>query len=62
LEITFPGWRQREQRVARSVDSNTPPVHLLPGSDALRRTRERLDNVIEAIDRWEAVTRSGDFP
>ena len=39
-----------------------PLVHLLLGSDALRRARERLDNVIEEIQRREAVTRSTDFP
>ncbi len=44
------------------VDSNTPPVHLLLGSDALRRARERLDALIEELDCWEAVTRSTDFP
>jgi hypothetical protein len=31
------------------------------GSDALRRAREKLDAVIEEIDRWEAVTQSTDF-
>ncbi len=44
------------------VDSNTPPVHLLLGTDALRRARERLDTVIEQIDGWEDTTRSTDFP
>jgi NAD(P)-dependent dehydrogenase (short-subunit alcohol dehydrogenase family) len=53
-------------RAARSilklVDSDTPPVHLLLGSDALRREREKLDNLIDEMDRWEAETRSTDFP
>ena len=44
------------------ADSNTPPVHLLLGTDALRRARERLDTVIEQIDSWEDTTRSTDFP
>lgn len=44
------------------VDSTEPPLHLLLGSDALRRGREKLDAVIEEIDRWEALTRSTDFP
>jgi NAD(P)-dependent dehydrogenase (short-subunit alcohol dehydrogenase family) len=43
------------------VDSNSPPVHLLLGSDALRRARESLDTLIEEIDRWESVTSSTDF-
>jgi len=44
------------------VDSNTPPLHLLLGSDALRRARAKLDNVIDEMDQWEQVTRSTDFP
>ena len=44
------------------VDSDTPPLHLLLGSDALRRERERLDNLIDEIDRWDQLTRSTDFP
>ncbi|PZA13880.1 short-chain dehydrogenase [Rhodopseudomonas palustris] len=44
------------------ADSPEPPLHLLLGSDALRRAREKLDAVIEDIDRWENVTRSTDFP
>jgi NAD(P)-dependent dehydrogenase (short-subunit alcohol dehydrogenase family) len=50
------------QALLAAVDSNTPPLHLLLGSDALRRARERLDTVIEEMDRWEATTRSTDFP
>ncbi|MDQ7251203.1 oxidoreductase [Dongia sedimenti] len=48
--------------IIAAVDADTPPVHLLLGSDALRRAREKLDTVIEEIDRWEDVTRSTDFP
>jgi NAD(P)-dependent dehydrogenase (short-subunit alcohol dehydrogenase family) len=44
------------------VDSDAPPVHLLLGSDALRRAREKLDVVIDEMDRWEPVTRSTDYP
>ena len=43
------------------ADAPNPPLHLLLGSDALRRAREKLDAVIEEIDRWEPVTRSTDF-
>ena len=49
------------QSILALVDSNAPPVHLLLGSDALRRAREALDTLIEEIDRWESVTRSTDF-
>jgi NAD(P)-dependent dehydrogenase (short-subunit alcohol dehydrogenase family) len=43
------------------VDAPNPPLHLLLGSDALRRAREKLDAVIDEIDRWETVTRSTDY-
>jgi NAD(P)-dependent dehydrogenase (short-subunit alcohol dehydrogenase family) len=36
--------------ILAAVDANTAPVHLLLGSDALRRARERLDAVIEELD------------
>ena len=48
--------------IIAAVEAREPPLHLLLGSDALRRTREKLDAVIEEIDSWEAVTRSTDFP
>lgn len=44
------------------VDAPEPPLHLLLGSDALRRGREKLEAVTEEIDRWEDLTRSTDFP
>jgi NAD(P)-dependent dehydrogenase (short-subunit alcohol dehydrogenase family) len=49
------------QAIIAAVNAATPPLHLLLGSDALRRAREKLDAVIEEIDRWEDVTRSTDF-
>jgi NAD(P)-dependent dehydrogenase (short-subunit alcohol dehydrogenase family) len=52
-------------RAARAIleiaDSEQPPVHLLLGSDALSRARERLDATIEAIDHWERLTSSTDI-
>jgi NAD(P)-dependent dehydrogenase (short-subunit alcohol dehydrogenase family) len=50
------------QALLEVVDSENPPLHLLLGSDALRRAREKLDAVIEEVDRWEELTRSTDFP
>jgi NAD(P)-dependent dehydrogenase (short-subunit alcohol dehydrogenase family) len=44
------------------VDSDSPPLHLLLGTDALRRAREKLDAVIDEVDRWEQLTRSTDLP
>jgi len=49
------------QAILEIVAAETPPLHLLLGSDALRRGREKLDAVIDEIDRWEALTRSTDF-
>jgi len=43
------------------VDSDKPPLHLLLGSDALRRAREKLDAVIEEMDQWQETTLSTDF-
>ncbi|TCP29199.1 oxidoreductase [Sphingomonas sp. BK235] len=47
--------------ILKLVDAPEPPLHLLLGSDALRRARVKLDAVIEEIARWEDVTRSTDF-
>jgi len=48
--------------ILKLVDSEKPPKHLLLGSDALRRARERMDATIEELNEWEDVTRSTDFP
>ena len=45
-----------------AVDAAEPPLHLLLGSDALRRARAKLGAVIEEMDHWEAVTLGTDFP
>jgi len=50
------------QSILAIVDSSSPPLHLLLGSDALRRARDKLDSVIEEMDRYEEVARSTDFP
>ncbi|ACK50870.1 short-chain dehydrogenase/reductase SDR [Methylocella silvestris BL2] len=44
------------------VDADSPPLHLLLGSDALRRAREQMDATAKDMDRWEELTRSTDFP
>lgn len=59
-QIGDPG--RAAQAILAIVRADEPPLHLLLGSDALRRAREKLDAVIEEIDRWEEVTRSTDFP
>ncbi len=50
------------EAIIAAVDAPAPPLHLLLGSDALARTREKLDATIDEIDAWEAVTRGTDFP
>lgn len=50
------------QALLEIVDAPEPPLHLLLGSDALRRGREKLQATIEEIDRWEELTCSTDFP
>jgi len=50
------------QALLAVVDAEQPPLHLLLGSDALRRAREKLDVLIEEMNSWEEVTRGTDFP
>lgn len=42
------------------IGSETPPAHLLLGSDALALVREKLATLSEEIDAWEALSRSTD--
>lgn len=42
------------------IDADTPPAHLLLGSDALKLVREKLAAMATEIDEWEAVSRSTD--
>ncbi len=46
--------------ILKLVDSDDPPLHLLLGSDALRRARAELAAVQGEIDAWEGVTVSTD--
>ncbi|USQ95382.1 SDR family NAD(P)-dependent oxidoreductase [Caulobacter sp. RL271] len=46
----------------RIVDAPDPPLHLLLGSDALRRARAKLAAVEAEIATWEDLTISTDFP
>jgi NAD(P)-dependent dehydrogenase (short-subunit alcohol dehydrogenase family) len=42
------------------IDSDSPPAHLLLGSDALGLVRQKLSDMTAEIDRWETITRSTD--
>ncbi|KAA0995320.1 oxidoreductase [Pseudomonas sp. ANT_J12] len=48
------------QAMLTLIASDAPPAHLLLGSDALQRVRERLASMTREIDAWEALTRSTD--
>lgn len=50
------------QALLRIVDAPDPPLHLLLGSDALRRARAKLAAVESEIGAWENLTISTDFP
>lgn len=47
--------------ILKVVDSDNPPMHLLMGSDAHRRTHEMLDKFTRELKEWEAVTLSTDY-
>lgn len=42
------------------IANDSPPAHLLLGSDALELVRQKLSLLGEEIDRWETLTRSTD--
>ncbi len=50
------------ESIIAAVDAATPPLHLLLGSDALRRAREKLAAITIEITAWEATTLGTDFP
>lgn len=43
-----------------AIESDTPPAHLLLGSDALTLVREKWRAFAAEMDAWESVTRSTD--
>jgi NAD(P)-dependent dehydrogenase (short-subunit alcohol dehydrogenase family) len=43
-----------------AIDSETPPAHLLLGSDAIGLVRQKLAAYAAEIDAWETVSRSTD--
>ncbi|MBS3892929.1 oxidoreductase [Serratia marcescens] len=42
------------------IESQTPPTHLLLGSDALSLVRQKLEALGQEIKQWEKLTRSTD--
>ena len=49
------------QAILDLADTESPPLRLLLGSDALHRARNTLAQTISEIDRWEDLTRSVDY-
>ena len=47
--------------ILQAIDSPAPPLHLLLGSDALRRARAKLEQFTAEINQWENLTLSTDF-
>jgi NAD(P)-dependent dehydrogenase (short-subunit alcohol dehydrogenase family) len=49
------------QAIIKAVESEDPPLHLVLGSDALNRTRAKIEAMTKNLDAWEAVSNSTDF-
>ena len=47
--------------IIEAVEAKEPPMHLILGSDALRRARAKFQHLSEEVDRWERVSLSTDF-
>jgi NAD(P)-dependent dehydrogenase (short-subunit alcohol dehydrogenase family) len=47
--------------IIEAVEAKAPPMHLILGTDALRRARAKLQHLSDEVDRWEQVALSTDF-
>lgn len=47
--------------IISAVEADSPPVHLLLGSDALDQLRAKLDGMRDEVGKWEEVTRGTDL-
>jgi NAD(P)-dependent dehydrogenase (short-subunit alcohol dehydrogenase family) len=47
--------------IIAAVTAAEPPLHLLLGSDALQRSRDKIAKFSAEIERWSATTLSTDF-
>ena len=48
--------------ILAAVDADQSPLHLVLGSDALRRTREKLRTLTAELDAWQELSTSTDYP
>lgn len=49
------------QAILKLIEADNPPTHLILGSDALKLVREKLTQLHQEIDAWEALTNSTEF-
>ncbi|MGL4618356.1 MAG: oxidoreductase [Chroococcidiopsis sp.] len=49
------------QAIIQAVTAENPPLHLVLGSDALQRTRTKIQAMTTLLNDWEAVSKSTDF-
>lgn len=47
--------------ILQAIDTDSPPLHLLLGSDALAGYRKKIEEMHDSIKEWESVTLSTDF-
>jgi NAD(P)-dependent dehydrogenase (short-subunit alcohol dehydrogenase family) len=47
--------------IIQAVDSPTPPLHLVLGSDAYHRTRQMLDAFSADLEAWKAASIGADY-
>ena len=48
--------------IIQVVDSAEPPLHLILGSDSLKRARDQVGKLTALFDRWESTSLGTDFP
>ncbi len=48
--------------ILTAVNADRPPLHLVLGTDALRRTREKLATLSSELDLWQELSTSTDYP
>jgi hypothetical protein len=47
--------------IIQAVRASEPPLNLVLGSDALKRTKDRFQRFGAEIERWAPVSHSTDF-
>jgi len=50
------------QAICDAVAGDEPPLHFVLGKNGLERVRAKLRDVLDELDKWEAVTLATDYP